>query len=133
MISQHDLRKRFFNGKDSGKASNVQIRKLSGGYTALVGYGHAVYSVRSSNGTVVTYGGWYFQNCRGYSGSNSTKGQFSQMGLLYKCDTLMLPPKECGKTASEKRLYEKANTLVKDNCHDSAPKIHDFTVSGLDN
>jgi len=80
--SQKELGQMFRNGATSGTASNVEIHDLGDGATALVGYGHAVYACRLSDGTVISYLGWANRdNTRPNAGSMSTKQQFSKLGL----------------------------------------------------
>lgn len=72
--SQSELGDRFARGATGGAASNVKIRD-GDGYTALVGYGHALYALRDDQtGNIVAFTGWY-----GYS--MSTSCQFSRLGL----------------------------------------------------
>ena len=81
MVSQATLAQKFKNGDTSGQASNVSIVRLVGGWTALVGYGWAVYAVRVNNGNIHVYPGW-----RDYS--MSTACQFTRMGLMDMADVL---------------------------------------------
>lgn len=115
MMSQANLANAFERGEKRGKASNVQIVELCGGWTALVGYGWAAYAVRTNSppsqgeaaeagdshsesatdGTIHYYEGWY-----GYSPSTSC--QLSRMGLESMADVT----------------------------HDSAAELKEFNVSG---
>lgn len=79
MMSQHDLGRAFENGAKRGRASNVRIVELCGGWTALVGYQWAAYAVRTNDGTIHYYKGWY-----GYSPSTSC--QLSRMGMESMAD-----------------------------------------------
>lgn len=81
MQSQETLAQKFQAGDKSGQASNVSIVRLVGGWTALVGYGWAVYAVRVNNGNIHVYPGW-----KDYSVSTSC--QFTRMGLIDMADRL---------------------------------------------
>lgn len=81
MLSQSNLANRFRDGATSGRASNVQIVELCGGWTALVGYGWAAYAVRTNDGTIHYYKGWY-----GYSPSTSC--QLTAMSLEGTADVI---------------------------------------------
>lgn len=79
--SQHELGRRFRNGKTSGTASNVKIDDRENG-TALIGYGHAMYAFRTNDGTIIYFRGWY-----GYSASTSC--QISKMSLRANADIIV--------------------------------------------
>jgi len=79
MTSQRELGRAFHRGQTSGTASNVEIEDF-GDFTALLGYGHAVYAVRlKDTGEVIGFG-WY-----GYS--QSTSCQLSKMGITEDFET----------------------------------------------
>jgi hypothetical protein len=73
-FNQSEVGRRFRNGKTSGKASNVEIKNYDD-FTALVGYGWAVYAVRNKQtGDVIYFSGW-----DGYS--QSTTCQLNKLKL----------------------------------------------------
>ena len=83
--NQQDLGRRFRRGETSGTASNMKIHETDQGGTILVGYGHAVYALRTAEGFIVTFGGWAnSKNGRPNAGSVSTKQQFGRAELLSK-------------------------------------------------
>ena len=59
-MRQSELVNRFYNGAESGVASNMEIAQLNSGATVLKGYGHAVYAYRPPEGRfgVVCFAGW---------------------------------------------------------------------------
>lgn len=79
-MSQKELAREFANGGRHGRASNVRIHDVAGGYTLLVGYGHAVYAARASDGYIVAYRDWH-----GYS--PTTSSQMTKMGVSHPEDT----------------------------------------------
>ena len=80
--NQHDLGRRFLRGETSGTASNMKIHETDQGGTILVGYGHAVYALRTAEGFIVTFAGWAnSSNARSQAGSHTTKCHFSTAGL----------------------------------------------------
>ena len=104
----------FQAGKESGKASNVSIHRLAGGWTALVGYGWAVYAVRDNSGTIHAYRGWH-----GYSPATST--QLTKMGISHPHDT----------SFNETDRYMSDRCIV-DVFHDGRPTHSEFQRSSLD-
>ena len=56
--NQHELGRRFQRGETTGTASNMKIHETDQGGTILVGYGHAVYALRTAEGFIVTFAGW---------------------------------------------------------------------------
>ena len=80
--NQHELGRRFLRGETSGTASNMKIHETDQGGTILVGYGHAVYALRTAEGFIVTFAGWAnSSNSRSQAGSHTTKCHFSTAGL----------------------------------------------------
>jgi hypothetical protein len=78
-FSQLEVGRRFRNGKTSGKASNVEIKEYDD-FTALVGYGWAVYAIRNKQtGDVIYFSGW-----DGYS--SSTSCQLNKLKLRERND-----------------------------------------------
>ena len=83
--NQHELGRRFQRGETTGTASNMKIHETDDGGTILVGYGHAVYALRTAEGFIVTFAGWAnSKNGRPNAGSVSTKQQFGRARLLSK-------------------------------------------------
>ena len=60
MIAQSDLVDRFYDGDETGVASNMELATTVGGGTAVIGYGHAVYAYRPPDGEFepVVFTGW---------------------------------------------------------------------------
>jgi hypothetical protein len=80
--NQHELGRRFQRGETTGTASNMKIHETDQGGTILVGYGHAVYALRTAEGFIVTFAGWAnSSNARSQAGSHTTKCHFSTAGL----------------------------------------------------
>ena len=80
--NQHELGRRFLRGETSGTASNMKIHETDQGGAILVGYGHAVYALRTAEGFIVAFAGWAnSSNTRSQAGSNTTKCHFSKAGL----------------------------------------------------
>jgi len=75
-MNQRELGSRFASGYKSGKAGNLSIINLGRGRTALVSYGWAVLAIRSPEGQITEFSGWY-----GYSVSTSC--QISRSGIHY--------------------------------------------------
>jgi len=116
MTSQRNLGRMFKRGETSGTASNVEIRDF-GNFTAIVGYGHAVYAVRvKDTGEVIGFG-W-----DGYS--RSTSCQLTKMGIEQDFKTRPSPCHsnfrdkpaideicfECGQVEDECGGFENENT-----------------------
>lgn len=83
MVAQQELARRFAAGHDVtgiGSASNLSVESTAReGYDAvLLGYGHAVYAARRTDGSVVRFDGW-----RGYS--QSTTCQLTELRKGFKC------------------------------------------------
>lgn len=110
MMSQSDCARRFEEGATSGRASNVHIAELSGGWTALVGYGWAVYAVRDNSGTIHAYPDWH-----GYS--QATACQLTAMNLSRAADT-----------SHPEGEYSPRFDVA----HEGRPPLRDFDVSALD-
>ena len=88
--SQRELAQRFKDGASNIEASNVTVEEHDWGGTMLVGYGHAVYAYRFPNGFIITFRGWYKGCGEGRrSGSQSTKQQFTKMGLTNMADEVI--------------------------------------------
>ena len=103
-LSQAKLAQRFESGHTTGSASNVTIQEAQDGSTLLVGYGHAVYAERTPSGLITVFEGWAnSDNTRNNAGTQSTKCQFSKMGLTTMADTI-----------------ESGDSIK------SAPKVHSF-------
>lgn len=111
-MRQRELAERFAEGATDGKASNAQIRRLVGGQTALVGYGWAVYAVRSPSGTITAYRGWY-----GYSPATST--QLTRMGISHPADVRVDPDTYRTRQIPDQYVLDCA-------------RLADFDVSALD-
>lgn len=86
--SQRSLADKFRNGAESGEASNLRIVNLDGGFTALVAFDYHVLALRTGNGKVWAYAGWYQEgNCK-RSGSIALKNMFSRCNL-WTADTIV--------------------------------------------
>lgn len=78
--SHADVKRRFERGETTGKGHNMAIVQHND-YTLLVGYGHAVYAVRTPRGRIVRFDGWKnqavsgrnYRDSRSFAGSTSTK------------------------------------------------------------
>lgn len=59
-MNQQDLVDAFFNGAESGTASNMSIGTTYAGGVYILGYGHAVYAYRPPDGRFdpVVFTGW---------------------------------------------------------------------------
>lgn len=111
-MRQRELAQEFASGAEHGSASNVEIVRLVGGQTALVGYGWAVYAVRSPSGTITAYRDWH-----GYS--PSTSSQLTKMGVTHPADT-------CNPSDTYRER------CIVDQWHPSAARLAEFDVSALD-
>jgi len=61
MYSQKELVRRYFDGAETGVASNMEIAVTVGDGVVIQGYGHAVYAYRPPDGRFgpVCFTGWY--------------------------------------------------------------------------
>lgn len=95
----------------------MSIRELDDGYTALVGYGHAVYAVRKDD-CIVRFDGWHFKSARRYSGTTTVKS--NHFPALRGIGDIRVAYTE-DQTDSESRLKERADIVHSKNF--AAPKV----------
>ncbi len=125
-VAQRTLADRFARGETTGTASNMRIHE-DGDWTLLVGYGHAVYAARSPDGRIYVFDGWAMRKTRRWAGSQSTKGQMSQ--LRHIADVKIAY--DMADTAAE-RSYKDSADVVSDLIDVAAPKTRSFDDEAIE-
>lgn len=119
--SHRTLVHEFENGATTGKSNSMSITELDDGHTALLGYGHAVYAVRTPDGRIVRFDGWAFQAGRRNGGSMTTKSShFAAMRTLGDVRVAYNKPR----TDMERSMLRNAD-VVAESLAVSAPKRRD--------
>lgn len=121
MVQSHrNLARAFARGDTSGQSSSMSIMELADGVTALVGYGHAVYAIRDSDGTVYRFDGWAFKGTRPRNRSGSMTVKANHWPALRGSFADVAVSDTSPSTSMERHLKESADVLTGD-AHKSAP------------